>query len=81
MMGYPHTHGFEYALIRTGRPANPGASSKGSHRSAGTFSATTRQKYTYAIHQHLIPEFGAPRVVDILPVHVRHWHGWRISRI
>ncbi|MFI9847382.1 tyrosine-type recombinase/integrase [Nonomuraea sp. NPDC051941] len=35
--------------------------------------ATTRQKYTYAIHKHLIPEFGALRMVDVLPEHVRQW--------
>lgn len=35
--------------------------------------ATTRQKYTYAIHKHLIPEFGELRMVDVLPEHVRQW--------
>ncbi|MGP3921425.1 tyrosine-type recombinase/integrase [Nonomuraea sp. 10N515B] len=34
---------------------------------------TTRQKYTYAIHAHLISEFGELRMVDILPEHVRQW--------
>ncbi|MEV4102436.1 N-terminal phage integrase SAM-like domain-containing protein [Nonomuraea sp. NPDC049649] len=35
--------------------------------------ATTRQSYTYTIHRHLIPEFGAMRMIDILPEHVRAW--------
>lgn len=35
--------------------------------------ATTREKYTYAIHKHLIPEFGNLRMIDILPEHVRQW--------
>ncbi|MEV7006628.1 site-specific integrase [Streptosporangium sp. NPDC051022] len=35
--------------------------------------ATTRQKYTYSIHKHLIPEFGSLRMIDILPEHVRQW--------
>ncbi|WP_372462260.1 tyrosine-type recombinase/integrase [Nonomuraea glycinis] len=35
--------------------------------------ATTRQSYTYTIHRHLIPEFGAMRMIDILPEHVRVW--------
>ncbi|MFC0860957.1 tyrosine-type recombinase/integrase [Sphaerimonospora cavernae] len=35
--------------------------------------ATTRQKYTYAVHRHLVPEFGNLRMIDILPEHVRQW--------
>ncbi|MFG1861049.1 tyrosine-type recombinase/integrase [Microbispora bryophytorum] len=35
--------------------------------------ATTRQTYTYAIGKHLLPEFGAMRMIDIMPEHVRAW--------
>ncbi|TDE33643.1 site-specific integrase [Actinomadura sp. 6K520] len=35
--------------------------------------ASTREGYTYAIHKHLMPEFGGMRMVDILPEHVRAW--------
>ena len=35
--------------------------------------ATTRQKYTYTLHRHILPEFGPMRMVDIMPEHVREW--------
>ncbi|MFI0420519.1 tyrosine-type recombinase/integrase [Spongiactinospora sp. 9N601] len=35
--------------------------------------ATTRQSYTYAIHKHILPEFGRMRMIDIMPEHVRSW--------
>ena len=35
--------------------------------------ATTRQKYTYSLYRHIIPEFGPMRMVDIMPEHVREW--------
>lgn len=34
---------------------------------------TTRERYTYAIAKHLMPEFGGMRMIDILPEHVRTW--------
>jgi len=34
---------------------------------------STRERYTYMIRKHLIPEFGAMRMIDILPEHVRDW--------
>jgi integrase len=34
---------------------------------------TTRQRYTYSIYKHLLPEFGALRMIDIMPLHVRAW--------
>jgi len=34
---------------------------------------TTRQRYVYSIDKHLMPEFGAMRMIDILPAHVREW--------
>jgi integrase len=35
--------------------------------------ATTRQSYTYSIYKNLMPEFGAMRMIDVLPEHVRAW--------
>jgi len=35
--------------------------------------ATTRERYTYAVGKHLLPEFGSMRMIDILPEHVRSW--------
>jgi integrase len=35
--------------------------------------ASTRQRYTYSLRKHIIPEFGPMRMVDILPEHVRAW--------
>jgi len=35
--------------------------------------ATTRQKYTYSLYRHIMPEFGAMRMIDIMPEHVREW--------
>jgi site-specific recombinase XerD len=34
---------------------------------------TTRQRYSYQTSKHLLPEFGAMRMGDIAPVHVREW--------
>jgi integrase len=34
---------------------------------------TTRQRYSYQISKYLLPEFGAMRMADIAPVHVREW--------
>ena len=34
---------------------------------------TTRQRYSYQISKYLVPEFGAMRMADIAPVHVREW--------
>ncbi len=33
--------------------------------------ATTRQKYTYSLYRHIMPEFGPMRMIDIMPEHVR----------
>lgn len=35
--------------------------------------ASTRQRYTYSLRKHILPEFGPMRMVDILPEHVRAW--------
>ena len=35
--------------------------------------ATTRQSYSYILRQHILPEFGPMRMIDILPEHVREW--------
>ena len=35
--------------------------------------ASTRERYTYMISKHLLPQFGAMRMIDILPEHVRAW--------
>jgi integrase len=34
---------------------------------------TTREKYTYYLEAHIMPEFGPMRMADILPEHVREW--------
>jgi site-specific recombinase XerD len=34
---------------------------------------TTRQRYSYQLSKYLLPEFGAMRMGDIAPVHVREW--------
>lgn len=34
---------------------------------------TTMQSYHYSIYKHVMPEFGAMRMMDILPEHVRAW--------
>ena len=34
---------------------------------------TTRQRYSYQIGKYLLPEFGAMRMTDVAPVHVREW--------
>ena len=34
---------------------------------------TTRQRYSYQIGKYLLPEFGAVRMSDIAPIHVREW--------
>lgn len=34
---------------------------------------STRERYTYTINKHLLPEFGSMRMIDILPEHVRDW--------
>lgn len=34
---------------------------------------STREAYSYSIYKHLMPEFGAMRMIDILPEHVRAW--------
>jgi integrase len=34
---------------------------------------TTRERYSYMIAKHLMPEFGATRMSDVLPEHVRTW--------
>jgi integrase len=35
--------------------------------------ASTRERYTYMISKHLMPQFGAMRMIDVLPEHVRDW--------
>jgi Phage integrase, N-terminal SAM-like domain len=35
--------------------------------------ASTRERYTYMIGKHLMPQFGAMRMIDILPEHIRDW--------
>ena len=35
--------------------------------------ASTRERYTYMIRKHLLPEFGPLRMIDILPEQVRDW--------
>ena len=34
---------------------------------------TTREKYTYYLRAHILPEFGPMKMADILPEHVREW--------
>ena len=34
---------------------------------------TTRQRYTYCLYKHIMPEFGPMRMIDVLPEHVREW--------
>lgn len=34
---------------------------------------TTKEKYTYYLYAHIMPEFGPMRMIDILPEHVREW--------
>lgn len=34
---------------------------------------TTRQSYCYNLYRHIVPWFGAMRMADILPIHVREW--------
>jgi integrase len=34
---------------------------------------TTREKYSYCLDAHIMPEFGSMRMIDILPEHVRGW--------
>jgi hypothetical protein len=34
---------------------------------------TTREKYTYYLDAHIMPEFGPMRMIDILPEHIREW--------
>jgi hypothetical protein len=34
---------------------------------------TTREKYTYYLRAHVMPEFGPMKMTDILPEHVREW--------
>lgn len=34
---------------------------------------STMQSYHYSIYKHVMPEFGAMRMMDILPEHVRAW--------
>jgi hypothetical protein len=34
---------------------------------------TTREGYRYTLNAHILPEFGAMRLIDIMPVHVREW--------
>ncbi len=42
--------------------------------------ASTRQRYTYSIDKHLIPEFGDVRMVDFMPGHIRTWVTQLIDR-
>jgi integrase len=35
--------------------------------------ASTRERYTYMISKHLLPQFGPMRMIDVLPEHVRDW--------
>ncbi len=35
--------------------------------------ASTRQRYTYSLYLHIVPEFWPMRMIDILPEHVREW--------
>jgi integrase len=34
---------------------------------------STRERYTYMIGKHLMPQFGSMRMIDILPEHIRNW--------
>ncbi len=34
---------------------------------------STRERYTYMIGKHLMPEFGPMRMIDIMPEHIRDW--------
>ena len=34
---------------------------------------TTREKYTYYLNAHILPEFGPMKMAHILPEHVREW--------
>lgn len=34
---------------------------------------STRERYTYMIGKHLMPQFGPMRMIDVLPEHVRDW--------
>lgn len=34
---------------------------------------STREGYTYSLYKHILPEFGAMRMIDISPEHVRQW--------
>jgi hypothetical protein len=34
---------------------------------------STREGYRYTLDAHILPEFGAMRMIEILPVHVREW--------
>jgi integrase len=34
---------------------------------------STRERYSYMIGKHLLPEFGSMRMIDVLPEHVRDW--------
>jgi integrase len=34
---------------------------------------TTREKYTYYLDAHILPELGPMRMIDILPEHIREW--------
>ena len=35
--------------------------------------SSTKQSYAYSIRAHLVPTFGAMRMVDVMPIHVREW--------
>lgn len=41
---------------------------------------TTRQKYTYSLYRHIMPEFGSMRMIDIMPEHVRAWVSAQTAR-
>jgi integrase len=40
---------------------------------------STRQGYTYALHNCILPELGAMRMIDILPEHIRQWVTARVD--
>lgn len=40
---------------------------------------STRESYRYVLNKHLLPTFGAMRMVDVLPSHVREWVTERVA--
>lgn len=42
--------------------------------------ASTKQSYSYSIEANLMPTFGAMRMVDVMPLHVRQWVQRMVAR-